>query len=74
MKIIDMHLHTHSNGLKPNPQKLVSDINKAGIHGAAVFSVTPGVPPFETTESIEKRTTEILSWCEGYTDVLYPVL
>ena len=74
MKIIDMHLHTHSNGLKPEPKKLVSELNKAGIYGAGVFSVKPEKPPFENVESIEKRTSDILTWCEGYTDVLYPVL
>lgn len=37
MKIVDMHLHTHSIGLKPDTQKLVSELNKAGTDECIAF-------------------------------------
>ena len=74
MKIIDMHMHTHANGIVVQPERLISDLNKAGIFGAAAFSVSPGCPPFKNIGTIEDRTTDILRLCKGYPDRLYPVL
>ena len=74
MKIIDMHMHTHLNGITVDPVNLVSDMTKAGIYGAAVFSVSPGVYPFKGVPSISERTTAILDLCKDYPDRLYPVL
>ncbi len=72
MKIIDMHIHARNT--VPDPDKLLSDMEKAGIFGGCVFSN----PPREDNEikgsSFEERLNEVLEWSKGHEDRIFPVV
>lgn len=77
MKIYDMHIHA-SNGQAQSPDRLIAEMNVAGITGGCIFST----PPKEQKISdqilggldYEARISEVLGWCRGYEDRLFPVL
>jgi len=74
MKIIDMHVHMLPDRPTATPRQFLADLQRSGISGAAVYSKSPGVPPFAQTPSIAGRATEILNFCKEYPDTLFPVL
>lgn len=74
MKIFDMHIH--ARGKTPSPEKLISEMDKAGVYGGCVFSAPPeeqGIPDLGSA-SFEERLLEIEGWCKGYEDRLFPVM
>ena len=77
MKIFDMHIHAENT--PPCPEKLLGNMAKAGVYGGCVFST----PPFEQEFAegfigggldFDARVHEVLSWCRGYEDRLFPIL
>ena len=77
MKIFDMHIHAENT--IPCPEKLLADMAEAGVYGGCVFST----PPFEQEFApgfigggldFDERVGEVLSWCRGYEDRLFPIL
>ena len=77
MKILDMHIHAENS--KPCPKNLLENMAKAGVFGGCVFST----PPFEQEFAdgfigggldFDARVREVLSWCKGYEDRLFPIL
>ena len=72
MKIFDMHIH--SRGAVPCPEKLISEMDKAGIYGGCVFSNRPLLINSNTGSDFDARVEEALAWTKGYEDRLFPVL
>jgi len=72
MKILD--IHTHAMAKKPTPEKLLSDMEKAGVWGGCVFSNRPYYPYSDIGTSFDERMEEVLGWCKGYEDRLFPVM
>ncbi len=72
MKILDMHIHSRNTEI--TPEKLLSEMEKAGIYGGCVFSNHPVEALMEGGSSFEERLNETLSWCKGYEDRLFPVI
>lgn len=77
MRIFDMHIHAENT--KPDPAHLLENFAKAGVYGGCVFST----PPFEQEFAegfigggldFDARVAEVLSWCKGYEDRLFPIL
>ena len=72
MKIFDMHIHSRPG--EPCPEKLISEMEAAGVYGGCVFSNHP----IEGTESggsdFDTRLRETLAWVKGYEDRLFPVI
>ena len=74
MKILDMHTHIQSESISPNPGAVIEKMAKAGIYGGVAMSKMPGVAPFKEDAPVLERAKNVLSWCEGYEDRLFPVL
>lgn len=72
MKIID--IHTHSGKDKPNPEYLISQMEKAGVYGACVFSTRPLEYDEKVGLSFEGRLNELSEWTKGYEERIFPVL
>ena len=76
MKIFDMHIH--AEGTLPCPKNLLGNMAKAGVFGGCVFSSPPYEQGMEASDlggmDFEDRLAEVLSWCKGYEDRLFPVL
>ncbi len=72
MKIIDMHIHAW--GEKPEPDKLISNMEKAGVWGGCVISTFPKGTNFGAGLSFEERVGEVLAWQKGYEDRIFPIL
>ena len=72
MKIFDMHIH--SRGVEPSPEKLISDMDKAGVYGGCVFSNRPTLVNPETGSDFDTRMNEALAWTKGYEQRLFPVM
>jgi len=78
MKIFDMHIHALNT--ETNPKELIEKMDKAGVYGGCIFSNMPiedGSQKEDGTNAgttFEERLNEVLSWCEGYEDRLFPVL
>ena len=68
MKIFDAHMHV-GGYLPPNPEKLIQDMEKAGVVGGCIMSIDPADPNF----SYEQRMENLFSWVKGYEDRLFPV-
>jgi len=71
MKIFDMHIHAFNTPICP--EKLISDMDKAGIWGGCVFSNLPDRTS-KTGTPFDKRLSEVKEWCQGYPDRLFPVI
>ncbi len=76
-KIFDMHIH--SRGTNPEPDKLIEEMEKAGIYGGCVFSNCP--PLIDESgnlvcegSSFEDRLSEAIAWAKGYEDRIFPVI
>lgn len=72
MKIFDAHIHARKE--KPNPEYMLSQMEKAGIYGGCVFSTRPlEYNPVEGL-AFEERVNEVLEWSKGYEDRIFPIL
>ena len=72
MKIFDVHIHAFNTGI--TPKKLISDMDAAGIYGGCVFSNLPDRTNPKTGTNFESRLEEVLSWCRGYENRLFPIM
>ena len=72
MKIFDMHIH--SRGSAPCPERLISEMDKAGVYGGCVFSNRPTLVNEKTGSDFETRMNEALGWAKGYEDRIFPVM
>lgn len=76
MKIFDMHIHAKNTN--SSPESLLSSLETAGIYGGCVFSSPPREQNMEEEYNgvldFDARVAEVLSWCEGYEERLFPVL
>lgn len=68
MKIFDLHIHRDEDNDKP--AKFISQLEEAGVYGAAVFSRRPALGG----ASSEERLRDILAFCKDYPGRLFPVL
>lgn len=68
MKIFDAHMHVGGH-LSPNPEKLLQEMEKAGIFGGCIMSIDPADPRF----SYEERMENLFLWVKGYDERLFPV-
>lgn len=71
VKIFDMHVH--SCGDKPEQERLLRELNEAGVWGCCVFSKQPKLDK-KCESSFEERLNEVLSWKKGYEDRIFSVL
>ena len=71
MKIYDMHVHAKNT--VPEPERLLSQLEEAGIYGCSVISNRP-IEMGNAGTDFETRLNEILGWTRGYEDRLIPVL
>ena len=67
-------MHIHAWGDKPSPEKLLSDMENAGVFGGAVFSSCPVEAIPDRGASFEDRLAEALAWAEGTDGRIIPVL
>jgi len=72
MKIFDFHLHSKPSAT--NPQKLISELEVAGIFGGNVFSTRPKEANMGEGFSFAERISELHLWTDGYDGRLFPVL
>ena len=72
MKLIDMHVHAW--GTKPEPDKLIENMEKAGIWGACVMSSQPAEANARIGLSFEERMDEVFGWQKGYEDRIFPII
>jgi len=66
MKIYDLHIHRDDG----KPKKFISQLEEAGVYGAAVFSKRP----IMDGPSYKERIKDILDFCKDYPGRLFPVL
>ncbi len=72
MKVFDVHIHSTTDYATINPEKLLADMEKAGVWGGAVF--TPEAEsPLGCGYSYEERIDCMHKWTDGYKDRLFPI-
>ena len=71
IKKFDMHIHTRGKATA-TPEELISKMSDCGIYGGAIFSNGP--KEFWNIGTGEERLWDVLSFCEGHPDRLFPVL
>lgn len=72
MKIFDAH--THLRSLNANPEKILAEMEKAGVYGGCLFSLRPKENNPEIGVDFEVRLNDVLNVVKGYEDRLFPVL
>ena len=73
MKRYDNHIHLRT--LEVCPDRLLSELNRAGIWGANVLSLSPkGFSISQDTPDYEERIRHVLRFCENQRDRLFPFL
>ena len=72
MKIIDMHIHAFNTEI--NPAMLIEKMEKTGIYGGCIFSNWPLLNNKEAGTGFDERLEEVLAWCKGYEDRLFPIM
>ena len=72
MKIFDMHVH--ANNKITDKEKLILNMNEAGVYGCCVFSACPCEYDENEGISFEERLNEVFSIQKGYEDRIFPVL
>lgn len=72
MKIIDMHVHVQNTA--PQPERLLTQLNAAGIYGCSVISNRPCEMTADLGTDFDTRLQEILDWTRGNEDRLFPVM
>lgn len=72
MKKFDLHIHAWNT--VPDPERLLAQMERAGVYGGCVFSNRPKkLEPVKGT-SFDERLVEVLAWSDGYSDRLFPVV
>lgn len=72
MEIFDMHIHARNT--KPDPEYILSQMEKVGIYGGCIFSSRPLEFDPAIGLSFEDRVNEVLGWVKGYEDRIFPIL
>ena len=77
MNIYDMHIHCKKTS--PEPEKLLSEMGKAGIYGGCVFSAPPAEQDIDADylgggATFEERLDELKGWCDGTDGRILPVM
>ena len=72
MKIFDMHIHSRNKGT--DPERLLSEMAKAGVYGGCIFSNAADRENPASGTDFESRMKEIADWTHGYEDRLFPVI
>ena len=72
MKIIDMHIHAW--GTTPDPDKLIANMETAGVWGGCLISSQPLESNPKIGLSFEERIREVLAWQQGYEDRIFPII
>ncbi len=67
-------MHIHAFNTEINPKALIEKMEKLGIYGGCIFSNWPELNNKELGTSFDERLSEVLSWCEGYEDRLFPIM
>ena len=71
IKKFDMHIHTRGKATH-TPEELLSKMSDCGIYGGAIFSNGP--KEYWNIGAGEERLWDVLSFCEGHPNRLFPVL
>lgn len=72
MKIYDMHIHSFNR--PATAESLLSQMERAGVHGGCVFSNWPTEANREVGTSFEQRLREVLDIADGSDGRIFPVL
>lgn len=72
MKVFDAHIHGHDT--VPAPEDLLRKMDLAGVYGGCIFSNRPTEYNTVYGTGFDDRLREVLDWCKGYEDRLFPVL
>jgi predicted TIM-barrel fold metal-dependent hydrolase len=72
MEIFDSHVHAKNTS--PDPDRLLSELEQAGVKGCTVFSNRPIEENAVFGTDYQTRLNEVLSWTDGNRDRLFPVL
>lgn len=72
MKIFDMHIHAQHAA--PCPDKLLKEMDKAGVYGGCIFSTRPPESDREIGRDFDYRLKELTDWCSPAPDRLFPVM
>lgn len=72
MKIFDMHIHAFNSAI--DQEKMLKEMDKAGVYGGCIFSNEPKAFNPKTGTSFEERMHEVLTWTKGQEGRLFPVL
>jgi len=72
VKIYDMHVHAETGIAEP--QKLIENMEMAGVYGGTVISVRPEESYGRFKLNYEDRIKNVLEWTKGYEGRLFPVL
>jgi len=70
MEIFDMHIHLRLND-KRSEDDILTRMEKAGVYGGCVFSAKPKK---DVEGDFDKRLAEVLAFCEGRRDRLFPIM
>ena len=67
--------HTHLRILNADPNRLISQLESAGMTGASVISVPPeGYSIMNVNAAYEERVKDVLAFTAAYPDRLFPLL
>ena len=72
MKIFDGHIH--ATNITPTPEKLISNMESAGVWGGCVFSSEPDRANPKGGTTFDQRLNEVMGWSAGYEDRIFPVM
>ena len=72
MKVFDMHIH--ANASTPCPEQIIRQMEDAGVWGGCIFSNHPEEAEDLGGYDFDTRLKQVLDWCRGYEDRLFPVL
>ena len=72
MKIIDTHIH--ASATTPEPQRLLSELEDAGVWGCGILSNRPKEMTADIGTDFDTRLAEVLGWAKGYEDRIFPIL
>ena len=72
MKIFDMHVHAANT--PPEQERLLSQLEAAGVYGCSVYSTRPREFNKQTGVDFDTRLSEVLAWSCGHEERIIPVL
>ncbi len=70
MEIFDMHIHLGLTD-KRSEEDILTRMENAGVYGGCVFSAKPKK---DEEGNFDKRLSEVLEFCEGRRDRLFPIM